>query len=270
MSKGDVLNRNIIIFLIFISFPCIAAADPLSILFIYEEKSNPPYSIGDGQTVPAEKPGINVEVLKGLENKLNVRIRFERYNWKRCLKMLESNEADGIFEASFKPDRMSIGVYPIKNGEPDSAKRLMSNSYVLYKMKNSPVQWDGKQFSYLIKPIGAAAAYSIVSDLKEMGVNVMESYTQSDAFKILIKGRLDGVADLETMADLILKGNPEEFKDVVKVSPPIRTKEYYLMFSHRFAEKLPKVMNDIWNELQRVRESGEYDKIAEKYAEMPK
>jgi polar amino acid transport system substrate-binding protein len=158
----------------------------------------------------------------------------------------------------------------MKNGEPDAAKRLMSNSYVLYKMKNSPVQWDGKQFSYLIKPIGAAAAYSIVSDLKEMGVNVMESYTQSDAFKILIKGRLDGVADLETMADLILKGNPEEFKDVVKVSPPIRTKEYYLMFSHRFAEKLPKVMNDIWNELQRVRESGEYDKIAEKYAEMPK
>ncbi len=29
-------------------------------------------------------------------------------------------------------------------------------------------------------------------------------------------------------------------------------------------------MTDIWNELQRVRESGEYDKIAEKYAEMPK
>jgi polar amino acid transport system substrate-binding protein len=103
-----------------------------------------------------------------------------------------------------------------------------------------------------------------------MGVNVMESYTQSDAFKILIKGRLDGVADLETMADLILKGNPEEFKDVVKVNPPIRTKDYYLMFSHKFAKEHSELMTAIWNELQRVRESGEYDKIAAKYAEIPK
>lgn len=263
------MNRNIIIFLVFISFPSIVSADLLPILFVYEEKSNPPYSTGDGQTVPLEKPGINIEVLKGLEKKLNIRIRFERYNWKRCLKMLESNEADAIFEASFKPERMSIGVYPMKNSEPDAAKRLMSNSYALYKMKNSPVQWDGKQFKYLTKPIGAAASYSIVGDLKEMGVNVVESYTQLDAFKILIKERLDGVADLETMADLILKNNPEEFKDIIKVSPPIRTKDYYLMFSHRFAQNTPRVMNDIWNELQRIRESGEYDKIAAQYAEMP-
>lgn len=259
--------RNIVIFLIFVSLCSSAYAEPISISIAYEEKSNPPYSTGDGWSIPTEKPGINVEVLKGLEKKLNIRIEFSRYNWKRCLKMLESDEVNGIFEASFKPERMSIGVYPMKNGEPDPAKRLMRNSYVLYKLKNSQVEWDGKTFKNLTKPIGATASYSIVGDLKEMGVNVAEVYTQSDNLRILLGGRVDGVAELETMTDMLLKRNPDEYKNIVKVSPPIRTKDYYVIFSHQFAQKNLQAVESIWNELQRVRESGEYDKIALKYAQ---
>lgn len=258
-----------IILLFFLLFYSAAYAESEKLGISYEEKANPPYYLGEGIVMDREKPGIIPEILTSLEKKLDIRIGFIRCNWTRSLKLLEKNEIDAAFEASFKPDRMSIAVYPMKDSSPDPDKRLMRNTYVLYKLKNSPVGWDGKMFENLTKPIGATMSYSIVGDLKAMGVKVEEVYGPSDNLRMLAGGRLDGCAEQEGKADILLKNNAEKFKDIIKVSPPISTKDYYLVFSHKFASEHPGLMNAIWNELRRIRESGEYDRIAEKYAQLP-
>lgn len=233
----------------------------------HEIEPNPPYYLGSRTGIDWDKPGIVLEVYKSLENRLDVELHFTQNPWERGLRLLEANEVDGVFNASFRPERMELGVYPMKDGAADPNKRTFTNAYFLYKLKDSPLEWDGETFSNLDGEIGAVIGYSIVGDLEEMGVTVYEGQNQLDNLRKLARGRLTGVAGLETMNDLHLKAYPEEFKDIVKVQPPLAEKDYYLILSHQFVQQHPQLAADIWDEIERIRESGEYDKIAEKYLE---
>lgn len=260
------MKSEIILFIVlFLIFPMHLMSASKKVLLAYDVKANPPFYLGSGTQTDWKKPGITLELLKSMETKLNIDMYFRRIPWNRSLYLLGLNEIDGVFHASFKPERMKIGVYPMRNGKPDPDKRVMSNSYVIYKRKDSPLQWDGKKFSHLNGYIGATLGFSIVDDLKQMGVNVSEGKNQLDNLRRLITGRLDGVAALETMTDLYILGNPEKFKAIVKLSPPLRTKPYYLILSHRFVKTNPKLASDIWNEFERMRVSGEFRNIAAKY-----
>jgi polar amino acid transport system substrate-binding protein len=243
----------------------VTAAGLTIITLSYEVKPNPPYYLGSGTSIDWDKPGVVVEVFKSLENRLDVEVRFIRNPWERGLKLLEANEVEGVFNASFRPERMELGVYPMKEREADPSKRTFTNAYFLYKLKNSPLAWDGEKFSHLDGEIGAVLGYAIVGDLKEMGAAVYEGQNQVDNLRKLVRGRLAGVAGLETMNDLYLETHPEEFKDIVKAQPPLAEKEYYLILSHQFVQQHPQLAADIWDEIERIRESGEFDKIAEKY-----
>jgi polar amino acid transport system substrate-binding protein len=238
---------------------------PTVITFSYEVKPNPPYYLGSGTSIDWDKPGIVLEVFKSLENRLAVQVHFVRNPWERGLGLLQANQVDGVFNASFRPERMELGVYPMKDGNIDPSKRTFTNAYFLYKLKDSPLQWDGEQFSNLNGDIGAVRGYAVVGDLEEMGVNVYEGPDQLDNLRKLAQGRLAGVADIGTMIDLYLRDYPEELGDIVKVEPPLREKDYYLILSHHFVQQHPQLATDIWNEIERIRESGEYDEIAEGY-----
>jgi len=54
---------------------------------------------------------------------------------------------------------------------------------------------------------------------------------------------------------------------IEKVEPPLDSKDYYLIFSHQFVTGHPQLANQIRDKIQRMRESGEYDKIAVQYLE---
>jgi polar amino acid transport system substrate-binding protein len=211
------------------------------VTFSYENKPNPPYYLGSGTDINWDKPGITLEVLKSLENTLNVQVRFVRNPWQRGLSLLEENQVDGVFHASFKPERMELGVYPMKDGEVDPSKRIMTNAYYLYKLKDSPLQWDGEKLNNLDGEIGAIIGYAIVGDLQEMGISVYEGENQIDNFRMLLRGRLVGVAAIGTMNDLYLEAHPEEFGEIVKVEPPLSTKDYYVILSHQFVQQHPQL-----------------------------
>jgi len=240
------------------------SAPKKTVTLVYEVKSNPPYYLGK-RTIDWKKPGITLEVLKRLEKKLNIRIAFERFPWARGLTMVKNNTVDGIFHASFLKERIEIGDYPMNKGELDLSRQLMTQSYVLYKLKDSTLSWDGKAFEHLNGSIGAVIKYSIVDDLKQMNVNVEEVTTQRSNLRKLLLGRIEGVAGLEAMNDIIIKANPDEFREVVKVFPPIKSKPFFLMLSHEFVKENTKLAEAIWNAIRDIRESGEYDKIAKKY-----
>ncbi|CAK0769620.1 hypothetical protein CCP4SC76_5210003 [Gammaproteobacteria bacterium] len=44
--------------------------------------------------------------------------------WKRCLADLQEGKVDGAFPASFKPDRLAQGSYPMTGDQPDATRRL--------------------------------------------------------------------------------------------------------------------------------------------------
>ncbi len=256
----------------FLFLLCIGINSSLSVMVLAEEfilatdnTPGPPYIMGEGLKFNWNKPGLEIEIYKLVEKKLNIKISFRRFPWKRCLLYLKTGKVDGIFPASFKSERMKIGVYPTKNHRVDPGRKTRNNAYYLYKLKGSSLKLRDGKFIQLNGLIGAPLGWAIVSDLKEMGVRVFELSNPSHLLNGLVKGRLAGVACLETVLDAYIKEQPETYKQVVKVFPPLKEKPYYLMFSHQFVKKNPGLAEKIWDTIKKVKKSKEFQKIVKKY-----
>jgi len=245
-------------------------AEIIKLTIAYESYEQPPYYMGDTTEIPKENPGVAVEMVKLLEDKIDgIEIKFVRYPWKRCLFSLKKNTVDGIFNASYKIDRLEIGHYPTidrtHNGSPDKSKRITNISYYLYKLKDRKINWDGNEFINFNGTIGAPSGYSIVSELKKKGAKIEETNNSINNLKKLMAGRVDAVALQDVTADNIIAMNPKKFNGVEKVQPRLVEKPYYLMLSKQFIEKNPKLAQKIWNTLKIIRKT-KFDIIAKKYS----
>lgn len=244
-----------------------AWAQPVEFRVGYEDKDNYDHT-GSGSVVP-ENPGVMVELVKMLETRVpNLRIVFSRKPWARCLAELEVGAVDGIFSSSFKTERMRIGVYPMRDGKDDRRYRIDTKSYSVYTLGDSPLQWDVSRLGGLPQGLIALRGYAIVDDLKTMGVVVNEVNSPEDAFRMVLAGRVDGFAHLSDFGDYLLKKNPGgEFDRIVKLTPPIVTKDYYLQVSHQFNVRHPELVTRIWRALGELRQA-ESDRLVAKYLKL--
>ncbi len=93
------------------------------------------------------------------------------------------------------------------------------------------------------------------------------SYGTKSNLERLALRRVDLAALHDVTADSIIKSNPTSFKNIEKLRPAYITKAYYLMLSHDFVEKNPKIAQQIWDAIEIIRET-EFDEIASKYANL--
>ena len=240
-----------------------ANAEILELNFAYGDSEQPPYVYGVGKEIPI-KPGVVIDMLKILDQRMpNLHINFIRLPWKRCLRYLQLGKVDGIFNASFVPERLQNGVYPTLNGQPDPAKRLVTISYGIYTLENSEITWDGKAFTHLNGIVGVNRGFSVISNLKKMGIPLQEVDSVSQNFLKLKLGRIDAVLAQNVTAHSILQ-KQERFKGIYQLSIPFITKPYYLMFSHQFIKKHQEIAEQIWKKIEKVREV-EFDHLVNNY-----
>lgn len=239
-------------------------AAPVEMIMAYENKEQPLYYYGTTEVPP--EPGVAVEMVMLLEEKIpGLKISFVRHPWKRCQVLLQNGKVDGIFKASFKPERLKIGAFPMENREVDPSRRIAMMANSLYKHKDSVIDWDGETFINLDDGvIGAPRGYFIVSVLRDKGVTVEEADTSLGNLKKLVAGRLTAVALQDVTGDLLLNRHPEFFKDIVKVQPPLTAKPQYLMLSHQFVKTHPELAEKVWDTIAEIREN-ELNRIAIKY-----
>lgn len=236
-----------------------------TLTLVTEDKENFPYLIGNGAKIEDNKPGIPIEIMKKVEEKLGIKIIIKRMPWKRCLESdLKEGLADMAMSGSYKKEREEFGVYPTKNGKVDESKRIYTAAYSFYRHTDSKATWDGKVLKDFAGSVGAPLGYSIVGDLKGMGYTVEESPNCLNDFMKLSKKRIEVIAELEPQADALLEKNKEFSKVTVKMTPPIAVKPYYVMMSHQFYAKNPKLAQTIWDAIEEVREK-ELTKLYEKY-----
>jgi len=247
-----------------LAFACPAQA--LEMVIAYENKAQPPYYMGDSNAPLATNPGVSVEMVQMLEQRIpDLKIRLIRFPWKRCLETLQLGEVDGIFNSSFAKDRAVIGRYPMKNGQVDLDRRLTTISYNFYRMPDSSVRWDGQTISGLQGAVGAPLGYSIVKDLKGMGVEVDEAPSTKLVLDKLLRKR-NSVAALQAVTADALRNSNHTFQDIIKIDPPLRIKAYYLMISHQFAERNPQLAERIWDEIATMRDE-DFSRLLSKYLE---
>ncbi len=243
-----------------------AAEEPLRILFDVFE--NPPLIDGNGTEVDPVKPGLTIEVLRMASERTGIPIALSRTPWQRGLYLIESGQADAIFASSYVEDRLRYGVYPMKDGRPDTSRKLFDQSYSLYVRAGSGVTWDGKRLSGLHAPVGATPGYAVVPVLKAMGVEVAEEPDHLANLRKLVAGRIDAYAELDMHVRPLLRDNPAAFGTIVALAPPILTKPYYLMFSKIFYGRARDVAERFWDAIALVNASAAYQGLLHgKYAD---
>ena len=257
-----------------LSFAVILLILPISLFSIelmisYENKEQPPFYMGNTDEV-LEKPGVAVEMVKMLEDAIpGLKITLKRTPWKRCISELSDNKVDGIFNASFKESRLVVGRYPTIDNTPygkvDSTRRITTISYSMYRLKGSGINWNGKFFTNLEDVIGAPFGYSIVEDLRKKGVAVEEAPSSRMNLDKLLSNRVQAVVLQDVTADDIIRRH-SKYSNVEKVNPPVATKHYYLMLSHKFVKENPELAIKIWDKLGETRETR-CRELAEKYGE---
>lgn len=243
--------------------------DRPTLTFVYETRANPPRYLGEGTAINWDRPGLTLELLKELGRRLQVNLTFERYPWKRGLYLVETGEADGIFHASYKPAREEIGVYPkTEAGAPDPSRAIFVQSYALHVLRGSTVRWDGRTISGLEgKAVGATAGYSIVDDLKALGVDVETGKIQDINLNKLVAGRIAAYAELENMAAAVIAANPAAYADVVKLDPPLVSKPYYLLLSHAFARRDPVLAEAVFDTIRSINADPDFQALIARYAD---
>ena len=217
-----------------------------------------PWRTRDGQ-------GLNYLLLNRAAKLAGVEFRHETMTWSRCLVLLKSGGVDGAFAASFKQDRLEIGAYP-GGATPDEKKRLHMDRYMLVRKRGTPVDWDGRKFLRLEGPVGTQLGYSINDTLKKMGVATDDGSQSGEALlKKLRSGRIMAAAMLEGEVQSILSGHNDYASSLEILPTPLEEKPYFLMLSHARVKKNPQQAQRIWNAIEQVRQSRDYQR-AEKTA----
>ena len=249
------LKVFIAIAILLCSFP--VYAEKPEFVFAFEDKEGFPAYLGNGHEVPVDNPGIDIEVLRLVEQQVPIKLVFIRLPWKRCLVELGAGRVSAV-EASYKKDREKLGVYPRKpDGVVDSSKRLTSETYSLYTRKGSTLRYDlhTKKVVNLKGLLGAQSGYSIVEELRKLGHNIEESESIFTNLQKLAIGRVDGIITQQSQTDFQIKKYPKKFASIIKTEPPIKTKPYYFIISHQFAKKYPKLTQQIWDTVAELRKT---------------
>ncbi len=213
--------------------------------------------------------GLSQEYIDNIEKSFNIKIIVDREPWIRCLKEMEKGNYDGVLNGSFKEDRLVYGAYPTtSDGKIDPSKATATASYYLYALKdNHNIKWDGKTLSGTSKPIMITLGYSIKKKLvDEFKVIVVEkNIPTAKQFDLMLGGEVDGVAGQELRTDYILKTNILFTSRIIKITPALESKPYFLLLSHQLMKSNPKLANGIWDNIKVTRDSKEFKDKMDKF-----
>ncbi|WP_409522835.1 substrate-binding periplasmic protein [Nitrincola sp. MINF-07-Sa-05] len=237
------------------------AAQPEELTFCHEDQDSFPWVMKDGT-------GLNLEMMRLLERELEIRIHLVALPWPRCMSFLQSNpNIDGAFASSFRPERLTVGRYPVTSeGELDSSLRLHISGYSLYRRKGTDVDWDGEQFIGLNGSIDTQSGFSIIDLLNQHGLSIDAGSNNPEAvlFK-LATGRTQAAALQTFRGDNLLSSNPDIARYVEKTAIPLEEKPYYLMLSFGMLDTFPEFSQKIWKTMAEIRESEEFQLIEHDY-----
>jgi polar amino acid transport system substrate-binding protein len=237
---------------------CAGASTPLlaadKLTLCYENKIVLPWR-------STQQEGLNFELFKRVESRLDINFDYELLPWKRCLAKLKSNEVDGAFSVSFSDERRQFGVFPGVD-HADAKKRLHFARYFLVRKKGSQIDWDGKQFQHVDGKIAFQLGYSVGDLLHQLKMEVDEtSDSPYNVGRKVVAGRVAGAAMIDSDVTALMRGPLAPELDVV--TTPLVEKPYFLMLSNALVKSRPALAEHIWKSIEEVRNGREYGKLVQ-------
>jgi polar amino acid transport system substrate-binding protein len=206
-----------------------------------------------------DQSGLNFDMLKRVEAKLQISFDYEILPWKRCLAKLKANEVDGAFSVSFSDERRAFGAFP-GQAAADANKRMHYARYFLVRRKGADIDWDGKKFSKVDGKIAFQLGYSIGDMLRAQNVAVDETNdTGQNMGRKVLAGRVAGAAMMDSDVSALMRGPLAPHLEVV--GTPLMEKPYFLILSNQLRRSRPELAERIWQGIADVRDSREYGKL---------
>ena len=223
----------------------------------YEDVSVYPWITGDMK-------GLVIQQLQIIEKISKVKFKYIRLPWKRCQIEAQKGKIDGLIAASYTKIRTGWGVYPTyKNGNLNRNQRLHTDSFVVFKTKDSLINYENGKFINLeTHKIGVQLGYSVGNDLEDQGYPTYSSYSTARELILALDKKAINVAILQNHAtNKVLSENPNLNNNIIALKPPFKIADQYLLFTKRFYFKNKKISDQIWNSITNARESADYKKI---------
>lgn len=257
MTENFPQRMTIVLLLFFwtmISGP-VFTADIKTIRLGYSDAEAYPYQINHEKN----PPGIAFEIISEAAENTGIKVIYTPLPNKRAQTSLKEGKIiDGAFMFSYSRERTLNGVFPEIKGLPDRKRRMATLSYYIYKLKGSPLNWNGRHFTGIDRSdarnsIGANTGYSVVNDLEKLGVPVDDgSRTTSQNFQKLRAGRISGFAHQDMVADNYLDMN--RIRDIEKIPVPFVQKDYFLMINREYYRENRQTVERLWNEIAQIRD----------------
>ncbi|MEJ2793765.1 transporter substrate-binding domain-containing protein [Iodobacter sp. LRB] len=206
--------------------------------------------------------GLDRYVIQTVASRLKITIEYRARPWKRCQYEVRNGTSDGMFPASFTPERQQYAVYPsLATGEPDPNYRLSRDEYRIYRRMGSSLNTQNLR-SNLSRLIGIQAGFSIYAELHNAGYALEDSSKDvGDLMRKLDTGLVDSVITVQGQVQYALKNLPD-LASRIEVDPvPYKVINLYLPFSKAYCQKQAERCQAIWQEIRNVRETTEYQNM---------
>lgn len=183
----------------------------------------------------------------------------------RCREEIRANVADGFPSAPNTPALQPFMTFPMQKGKPDAERAVLVARAMVFKRKDSPAHWDGRQFTRLTTPVLINfGAVLLVDRLAAMGIPADDKGKTLDAnMNKLLAGRADVALGAEYSGYALL-ADPQYAGKIDTLPLPFSEEPYYLGLSKRFYDANPAVAEQLWNAIGRIRKTPAYQDEVQK------
>lgn len=234
-----------------------SAQSQTTLKFCYEDVAQSPWTMPDGS-------GLNIELLKRVEELLGERFEFIPKPWKRCQEEVKTGVLDGYFGAAVSPERQQFSIYPsLPDGSIDTTSALNIDHTRIFLRNDSKVSWDGKSLTKVNSAIVVQRGYLVGAILEKQGFKIREIRTLDEGLKLLATGEAE-VAILQGLDALHMVKQDPRFKSILQSHPLAFLSLYlYLPINQQRYQREPKRFQAIWNGIKTIRNSTSYQQLLE-------
>lgn len=213
----------------------------------------PPFEFKEG----SDATGIDVDIAKAIFDKMGIPYQMKILPWARAWAMVEKGEADAVFSTSRKSKREPYLYYPKED--------MWTSSFVFFVAKDKKKDsFDGYNDAQGLT-VGVVKGNSYNDDFWAAKLKTEESVDLPSALKKLASGRIDLLPADKTVGLYSLKQLGLQDK-VTFYEFSLFSKGYPMPFAKKSSyPNLEEVSKQFEMELLKLKASGEYGKIREKW-----
>lgn len=219
--------------------------------------------------------GIEAEIVGRIMDRLGVPYEMEILPWARGWKMVQNGDVEAVLGTSYKTFRESYfyftqeqKVFPETGKMPPDLTWVTEYVFFVKKIYKNSIKFESwEQMKSAGWRVGVIRENSYFDEFFAADLDLHASASARDCFKKLISGEIDIYLQDKTVGLATLKDMG--FSNDITYIPEVLFRKPYMM---PFAKKsdypgLRQIMDRFYDELRKMRTSGEYQEIYDKYTQ---